>query len=143
MYITRIGIFSLVLAGIVTVVVLLAGCGPQTPSLPLSLCAQPDIAHQDDEIIVSLENPTGTELFIPVAWTGLAIYRMLVSETWTEYLYPQGSPAMHTTSQNMIQYSIPAGTLEPGGYKLTLQGRTGLEGTPFSLEVNFTVVDLH
>ena len=126
-----------VLAGVVTVGALLAGCGPQ--KLPLTLCAEPEIAHHDQDIIIALDNPAEITLFLPSAWTGLAVYRMLLPETWAEYHYPQGSPAMHTTSQKMIEYCIPAGTLEPGTYKLTLQGRTGEEGAPFSLEVNLTV----
>ncbi|MGI6366387.1 MAG: hypothetical protein ACOX2G_11825 [Bacillota bacterium] len=130
---------GLAAAGAAVAGALLSGCRPAPEPLPLNLYAHSDIACGDEEIIFSLENPTGVQLFIPASWTGLAVYRSIFPEAWVEYLYPDGFQTMLSTSQKEINYSIPPGTLEPGKYKLVVQGRVGREGTPFSLEVNFTV----
>lgn len=133
---------GLVAAGVVAMGALLGACNPGPQTLPLSLYAEPETACPNEEIIVALENPTGAQLFIPAFWTGLPIYRKLVTETWIEHLNSSGFPAMHSTCQDRVQYSIPAGTLDPGEYKLVLQGRFGEEGIPFSLEVNLTISSL-
>jgi len=131
---------SLVAMGILTLSTVISGCGPNSTTIPLTLYIDPVTACIDEEIIVALDNPTMTELFIPAAWTGLAVYQKMVPETWSEYLYPDGFEPMFTTSDALIEYAIPAGTLEPGSYKLVLQGRSGKDGTPFSLEINLLVL---
>jgi len=131
---------SLVAVGVLTVGAVLAGCGPGTPEFPVTFYADSVTAYWEEDMVVFLENPAMNKLFIPAAWTGLAVYRKMIPESWSEYLYPDGFEPMITTTEDRIQYSIPGGTLEPGNYKLILQGRIGRDGTPFALEVDLVVI---
>lgn len=127
-------------AGLVIVVtggVIFSACTPGVESLPLSFYIDIDLTAAADPIVLALDNPTGKNIFVPATWTGIAMYKKLATGTWAEYRHPTGYEPMHTTKDDRILYSIPDGTLEPGSYKLVIQGRIGEEGIPFSLETNF------
>ncbi|HOB35054.1 MAG TPA: hypothetical protein PKL39_04825 [Bacillota bacterium] len=126
--------------GILTAGLLLAGCVSNSQG-DLTLLAEPtNTFGVDEEIRIALANPSQSMLFVPASWAGLAVYRQLPSQGWGEHILPDIFQPMQATTASRIEYSIPSGILEPGNYKLVLQGRKGEEGTPFSVEVNLMVV---
>jgi hypothetical protein len=124
----------LIIAGI-----LLPGCIPGSAQLPLTLYVDNETAATDDTIILILSNPLGYNLFLPTVWTGIAFFQKQPTGHWVEYSYPDGFQPMLSTADTKVVYNIPAGFLEPGSYKLVLQGRRGSEGIPFTLETDLKV----
>lgn len=118
--------------GILAAGALLAGCGPTTTPPPLTL--EVESVAADEAIVLALENPTCSKIFVPAAWTGLLIYQQITTGTWKEYKTPDVFQPSVNTSQAKVEYTIPTEELEPGNYRLVLQGRYGGEGTPFTLE---------
>jgi len=119
------------------------GCSPGSAALPLTLYVETVADALEESIVLALENPTNSRIFVPVAWTGIAVFQQLATGSWAEYHYPDKFQPMQTTTNGMIMYSIPPGTLEPGSYKLVIQGRIGSDGTPFSLEANINIEPGH
>ena len=118
---------------------LLAGCAPGSAKLPLTLYVDTVAAAQDELIVIALDNPTKCKLFVPAAWTGIAVYKELATGNWMEYKYPDSYQPMRTTSAEKVLYSFPAAAFEPGSYKLVLMGRMGSAGTPFFLETDLDI----
>jgi len=114
----------------------ISGCfGNAKATLSLNVASPP--LSPDDEIKLVLNNPGKEELFIPVDWEGIDIFRMDGDGKWFEYR-KAGSPMFSTTREQTLYY-IPASTLVPGTYKLVLQGRRGKDGTVLSLEADLIV----
>ena len=116
----------------------MTGCFSGAATLPLTLHVDGETA-MGEVITLTLNNPMGHNLFLPAVWNGIAIYRRLPSGQWAEYSHPDGFQPMLSTAESKFSYTIPAGFLDPGSYKLVLQGRKGSEGKPFTLETNLEV----
>lgn len=113
----------------------LAGCvGKAVPSLSLAVDSQP--SSPEEEITLTLANPDKSSLFVPADWAGIEMFRLDADGNWLEYKNPREIVPMLNTTQKQLVYSIPAGTLVPGTYKLVIRGRIGKSGTPFNLETN-------
>lgn len=128
--------------GLLAMGAIVSGCSSDAALPPLSLYVDEEINALNEEVLVTLDNPSESLLFIPTAWTGIAMYRLVDLENWVEYRYPDAFQTMQSTSAEKILWSIPAGILEPGSYKLVLQGRTGRDGSSFSLEANLQITSL-
>lgn len=112
------------------------GCfGKAEAALSLHVASLP--TSLDEEIKLVLNNPGKEELFIPVDWEGIVIFRMDGDGKW--YEYSKAESTMFSSSKEQIVYNIPAGTLVPGTYKLVLQGRRGKEGAVLNLEADIKV----
>lgn len=113
----------------------LAGCvGKAAPSLSLTVTAQPSSLEED--ISLTLANPDKSSLFVPADWAGIEMFRRDADGNWLEYKHPKTIVPMLSTTKRQLVYSIPAGTLVPGIYKLVIRGRIGQKGAPFNLETN-------
>lgn len=113
----------------------LAGCvGKAVSSLSLAVTGQP--LSLDDEITLTLANPDKSRLFIPADWAGIEMFRKDAGGDWVEYKNPNAFIPMLNTTKRKLVYSIPAGTLAPGTYKLVIRGRIGQNGALFSLETS-------
>ena len=66
-------------------------------------CCSPPLSP-DDEIKLVLNNPGKEELFIPVDWEGIDIFRMDGDGKWFEYR-KAGSPMFSTTRNRRLLYS--------------------------------------
>jgi len=124
---------GLVAIGLLSIGALITGCSTDGGSVPLYLYVDAS-DFLNEEIVVTLDNPTKSQLFVPESWTGLAVYEKLPTGGWVEHMYPGAFQPMVSTYSHQIEYSIPAGTLTPGSYRIVIQGRIGQEGTPFFLE---------
>jgi len=114
----------------------LSGCiGKTKATLSLNVASLP--SSLDEEIKLVLNNPEQEELFIPVDWEGIDIFRMDGDGKWFEYR--KADSPMFTTSKEQTVYYIPADTLVPGTYKLVLQGRRGKEGAVLNLEADLII----
>lgn len=105
-------------------------------SAPLSLQVTSTPTGPEEEVTLTLTNPKGNNLFVPADWAGIEFFRWDGQNNWTEYLDNRGIVPMLSTEERELVYSIPAGTLSPGTYKLVIRGRVGHRGTPFTLETN-------
>lgn len=115
----------------------LSACFETTPSLSLAVTAPPETLEQG--ITLTLANPDRCRLFVPADWAGVEMFLRDAQGNWIEYLNRHKVVPMLTTQAAELDYSIPAGTLPPGTYKLVLRGRAGDKGHPFTLE---TLLDL-
>ncbi|MDD3073769.1 MAG: hypothetical protein PHS56_05005 [Eubacteriales bacterium] len=113
----------------------LAGCaGKAVPPLSLAVTSQP--LSLEEEITLTLANPGKSSLFVPVDWAGIEMFRQDANGNWVEYKNPKKIVPMLNTAESQLVYSIPAGTLVPGTYKMVIRGRVGQKGAPFNLETN-------
>ncbi len=113
----------------------LAGCvGKAASSLSLTVTSRP--SSPEDEITLTLTNPDKSSLFVPADWAGIEMFRQDADGDWLEYKNPKTIVPMLNTAERQLVYSIPAGTLVPGTYKLVIRGRIGRNGAPFNLETN-------
>lgn len=130
---------GLIALGLLSVGTLMTGCDTVAALPPLDLYV--DLANSLDEaVIVALDNPTKARLFVPVAWTGLAVFQEMPSGAWVELKCPDGFQSMVSTAEKIL-YPIPVDALAPGNYILVLQGRAGREGVPFYLEAQVGIVN--
>lgn len=127
---------SLIILGLLFIGIL-TGCNRPATVPPLNLYV--DVINSvDDTVIVALENPSKSSLFVPAFWTGLVVLQELPSGAWVELKYPDNFQSIISTD-DIITYSIPLDALDPGKYILVLQGRVGKDGVPFSLETNLDI----
>ena len=125
---------KLAVALILLFVLILGACADYSAPLTLQVTSSP--TGPDEEVTLTLTNPKGNNLFIPADWAGIEFFRRDSQNNWTEYLGNRGIVPMLNTEERELVYSIPAGTLSPGTYKLVIRGRVGHRGTPFTLETN-------
>lgn len=132
------------IAGIISVGGLVAAVGfhysgrNHAEAAPLGISLSTRAAAADEGVTLTIQNVLGQRVFVPSSWEGIAIYR-LEPGGWREYYFPSPYQPMVHTDQQEIHYYLPGGSLEPGHYKLVIQGRQGQEGRIFELETTFQV----
>lgn len=134
------------IVGIISVGGLVAAAGfhfsgrDQAEALPLGISLSARAAAADEGVTLTIQNVMGRRIFVPSSWEGIAIYR-LEPGSWREYYFPSPYQPMVHTDQQEIHYHLPGGSLEPGRYKLVIQGRQGQDGRIFELETTLEVCE--